>query len=85
VQAPDAEPAALTKTFFVGGVEKSRQFLATHPNAIGICYQPGDKPKTIKRTILQSKSFNIPAGSIAELEKCRGGIARESQMAKVQH
>ena len=63
------ETEALTKTFFVGGVEKSRQFLATHPNAIGICYQPGDQPQTFKRTILRSKSFQIPADSIAELEK----------------
>ena len=63
------ETEALTKTFFVGGVEKSRLFLATHPNAIGICYQPGDQPQTFKRTILRSKSFQIPAGSIAEMEK----------------
>ena len=63
------ETEALTKTFFVGGVEKSRQFLATHANAIGICYQPGDQPQIFKRTILRSKSFQIPTGSIAELEK----------------
>ncbi len=63
------ETEALTKTFFVGGVEKSRLFLATHPNAIGICYQPGDQPQTFKRTVLRSKSFQIPAGSIAEMEK----------------
>jgi thiamine biosynthesis lipoprotein len=63
------ETEALTKTFFVGGVEKSRQFLTTHPNIIGICYQPGPQPKTFTRTILRSKSFQIPAGSIAELEK----------------
>jgi len=63
------ETEALTKTFFVGGVEKSRQFLATHPNAIGICYQPGTQPKTYTRTILRSKSFQIPADSIAELDK----------------
>jgi len=63
------ETEALTKIFFVGGVEKSRQYLATHPNAIGILYQPGDKPQTFKRTALRSKSFQIPSGSIAELEK----------------
>jgi thiamine biosynthesis lipoprotein len=59
---------ALTKTFFVGGVEKSRQYLATHPNDIGILYQPGDKPDTFKRTLLRSKTFQIPADSIAEVE-----------------
>ena len=63
------ETEALTKIFFVGGLEKSRQYLATHPNAIGILYQPGDKPETFRRTLVQSKSFQIPADSIAELEK----------------
>ena len=63
------ETEALTKTFFVGGVEKSRQFLLTHPNIIGILYQPGAQPKTFTRTILRSKSFQIPADSVAELEK----------------
>ena len=62
------ETEALTKIFFVGGVEKSRQYLATHPNAIGILYQPGDKPQTFKRTVLRSQSFQIPPDSIAELE-----------------
>jgi thiamine biosynthesis lipoprotein len=62
------ETEALTKIFFVGGVEKSRQYLATHPNAIGILYQPDDKPQTFKRTVLRSKSFQISSDSIAELE-----------------
>jgi len=62
------ETEALTKIFFVGGVEKSRQYLSAHPNAIGIFYQPGDKPQTFKRTVLRSKSFQIPSDSIAELE-----------------
>lgn len=63
------ETEALTKIFFVGGVEKSRQYLGTRPNAIGILYQPGDKPQTFKRTVLRSKSFQIPADSIAEPEQ----------------
>ena len=63
------ETEALTKIFFVGGVEKSRAYLATRPDAIGILYQPGDKPETFRRTVVQSKSFQIPAGSIAELER----------------
>jgi thiamine biosynthesis lipoprotein len=63
------ETEALTKIFFVGGVEKSRQYLATHPNAIGIFYQPAEKPQTFKRTVLRSKSFQIPFDSIAELEQ----------------
>jgi FAD:protein FMN transferase len=63
------ETEALTKIFFVGGVQKSRQYLSTHPNAIGIFYQPGDKPQAFKRTVLRSKSYEIPADSIVELEK----------------
>jgi FAD:protein FMN transferase len=62
------ETEALTKIFFVGGVEKSRQYLESHPNAIGLVYRPGDKPESFKRTVLRSKSFELPAGSIADLE-----------------
>jgi thiamine biosynthesis lipoprotein len=62
------ETEALTKIFFVGGVEKSRRYLATHPNAIGLVYQPGSAPQTFRRTVLRSKSFQIPSDSIAELE-----------------
>jgi thiamine biosynthesis lipoprotein len=62
------ETEALTKIFFVGGVEKSRRYLATHPNAIGLFYQPGSAPQTFTRTLLRSKSFEVPPGSIAELE-----------------
>jgi thiamine biosynthesis lipoprotein len=63
-----AETEVLTKVFFVSGVEKSRAYLATHPNAIAILYQPGSKPQTFKRTVLRSKTFQIPTDSIAELE-----------------
>jgi thiamine biosynthesis lipoprotein len=63
------ETEVLTKVFFVGGVEKSRRYLASHANAIGVFYQPGDTPRTFDRTMLRSKSFQIPSDSIAELEK----------------
>jgi thiamine biosynthesis lipoprotein len=62
------ETEALTKILFVGGVEKSRQYLSTHPNAIAVFYQPGAQPQTFKRTVLRSKSFQIPPDSIAEIE-----------------
>jgi FAD:protein FMN transferase len=62
------ETEALTKIFFVGGVEKSRHYLATHQNAIGILYQTGDQPQTFKRTVLKSDSFQIPPGSMADFE-----------------
>jgi thiamine biosynthesis lipoprotein len=63
------ESEALTKIFFVGGVDKSRLYLASHANAIAVFYQPGDKPRTFTRTVLRSTSFQIPPDSIAELEK----------------
>jgi thiamine biosynthesis lipoprotein len=63
------ESEALTKIFFVGGVEKSRQYLASHANALAVFYQPAEKPQTFKRTVLHSKSFQIPSDSLAELEK----------------
>ncbi len=65
------ETEALTKTFFVGGVDKSRQFVATHPNILGILYQPGSQPKTFTRTVLRSKAFQIPAESIAEIDSSK--------------
>jgi FAD:protein FMN transferase len=65
--ATGVETEALTKVFFVGGVEKSRQCLATYPNAVGILYQPGDQHHTFKRVVVRSKSFALPPQSIAEL------------------
>jgi len=62
------ESEVLTKVFFVGGVEKSRRYLATHPNAIGILYTPGDKPKTYQRTVLRSNSFHLSSDTLAELQ-----------------
>jgi thiamine biosynthesis lipoprotein len=63
------ESEVLTKIFFVGGVEKSRPYLASHANALGVFYQPGENPQTFKRTVLRSKSFQISSDKFAELEK----------------
>ena len=63
------ESEVLTKVFFVGGVAKSRKYLASHANALGILYQPGEQPETFKRTVVRSTAFEIPSDSIAELEK----------------
>jgi thiamine biosynthesis lipoprotein len=62
------ETEALTKIFFVGGIERSRQYLTTHANALGIFYQPGPKPQSFRRTVVQSPSFELPPDNIAELE-----------------
>jgi len=61
------ETEALAKIFFVGGVEKSRLYLSTHPHALGILYQPGAAPETFVRTILRSASFVLAADSMAEV------------------
>ncbi len=61
------ETEALTKTFFVGGVEKSRRFVATHSNILGILYQPGAQPRTFTRTIVRSTNFDPSSDSFAEL------------------
>jgi thiamine biosynthesis lipoprotein len=63
------ETEALTKTFFVGGVEKSRHFVAAHPNILGILYQPGAQPRTFKRTVVRSSSFNNSTDSFAEISQ----------------
>jgi thiamine biosynthesis lipoprotein len=63
------ESEVLTKVFFVGGVERSRHYLADHANALAVFYQPGEKPRTFKRAVLRSKSFKISSAEFAELEK----------------
>jgi thiamine biosynthesis lipoprotein len=63
------ESEVLTKVFFVGGVEKSRLYLASHANALAVFYQPGEKPQTFERTVLRSKSFEVSSDEFAELEK----------------
>jgi len=67
--ATGIETEVLTKTFFVGGLEKSRRFVATHPNVIGILYQPGSASETFRRTILRSANFQLPADSVAEVDR----------------
>jgi thiamine biosynthesis lipoprotein len=63
------ESEVLTKIFFVGGVEKSRPYLASHANALAVFYQPAEKPQTFKRMVLRSKFFQISSDKFAELEK----------------
>jgi thiamine biosynthesis lipoprotein len=63
------ESEVLTKVFFVGGVEKSRSYLASHANALAVFYQPGEKPQTFRRVVLRSKSFRTSSDESAELEK----------------
>ncbi len=40
--------------------EKSRQFVTIHPNILGILYQPGDQPESLKRTVIRSTCWPNP-------------------------
>ena len=53
--------------FFVMGVERSRKYLAAHPNLAVIFYLPGGAPGRYKRVLLRSDSYSIPPDSIVEI------------------
>jgi thiamine biosynthesis lipoprotein len=57
--------------FFVMGVERSRKYLAEHPNLAVIFYLPNGAPPQYKRVLLRSDSHSIPAESIVEIEPKR--------------
>jgi len=54
---------------FVMGVERTRRYLATHPNIAAIFYLPTEAPAKYKRILLRSDSYNIPPDSILEIEQ----------------
>jgi thiamine biosynthesis lipoprotein len=54
---------------FVMGVERTRKYLAVHPNIAVIFYLPTGTPNKYKRVLLRSKSYSIPADSIVEIDK----------------
>ena len=58
------ETEALTKIFFVGGIEKSRRYLATHPNAIGLFISPATSPKPLSAPSCDQRvSKSLPIAS----------------------
>jgi thiamine biosynthesis lipoprotein len=57
--------------FFVMGVERSRKYLAEHPNLAVIFYLPDGPRPQYKRVLLRSDSYSIPAESIVEIEPKR--------------
>jgi thiamine biosynthesis lipoprotein len=68
VLAPSATQSdALSTAFFVLGPQGSRQYLAAHPDLAVLFYQPGLSTRTFRRVILRSTSFDLPAGSLAEV------------------
>jgi thiamine biosynthesis lipoprotein len=53
--------------FFVMGVERSRKYLAVHPNLAVVFYLPEPAPARYKRVLLRSDSYSIPPESIVEI------------------
>ena len=53
---------------FVMGVERTRKYLAAHPNIAVIFYLPTEAPAKFKRILLRSNSYNIPVDSVVEIE-----------------
>jgi thiamine biosynthesis lipoprotein len=53
--------------FFVMGVERSRKYLAVHPNLAVIFYLPSSAPAKYQRVLLRSDSYSIPPASIVEI------------------
>jgi thiamine biosynthesis lipoprotein len=54
---------------FVMGVERTRKYLAAHPNIAVIFYLPTEAPAKYKRILLRSDSYGLPADSIVEIDR----------------
>jgi thiamine biosynthesis lipoprotein len=55
--------------FFVMGVERSRKYLAVHPNLTVVFYLPSGAPPEYKRVLLRSDSYSLPPDSIVEIDR----------------
>jgi thiamine biosynthesis lipoprotein len=55
--------------FFVMGVERSRKYLAMHPNLAVIFYLPNGSPAKYQRVLLRSDSYSLPADSLVEINR----------------
>ena len=55
--------------FFVMGVERSRKYLAVHPNLAVVFYLPDAAPAKYKRVLLRSDSYSIPPESVVEIDR----------------
>jgi thiamine biosynthesis lipoprotein len=54
--------------FFVMGIERSRKYLAVHPNLAVIFYLPNAAPTKYQRVPLRSDSYSLPPDSIVEID-----------------
>jgi len=52
---------------FVMGVERTRKYLAEHPNLVTVFYLPQGAPPNYQRVLLRSDSYHIPEGSIVDI------------------
>jgi len=53
---------------FVMGIERTRKYLAMHPNLAIIFYLPSGAPGKYKRILLRSHSYNLSTDSIVEID-----------------
>jgi hypothetical protein len=51
------------------GVERTRKYLAAHPNIAVIFYLPTEAPAKYKRILLRSDSYGFPADSMVEIDR----------------
>lgn len=66
VLAPSARDAdALSTAFYVIGVERTREYLATHRNLVAIFYLPRGKKPKFRRVVLRSASSGIRGAFLA--------------------
>ena len=61
ISSSATESDALSTSFFVGGVEKSRAYLERHPNLTALLYTPMTSQRAFEQTTLTSRVTNLPA------------------------
>lgn len=59
---------ALTKPFFILGVNGIRKYLDKHAGLMGILYLPGHSKTAFTRVITRSSSYRIPPVSLVDIE-----------------
>jgi thiamine biosynthesis lipoprotein len=54
---------------FVMGVERTRKYLAAHPDVAVIFYLPAGPPPNYKRVMLRSDSYSVPVDSSVQIDR----------------
>ena len=67
ISSSTTESDALSTSFFVGGVEKSRAYLEHHPDLIAIFFIPTRSTHTVEEVVLKSSVTKIPADCFARM------------------